>query len=159
MLLSLALALSLAVQSPCPPGQVIGVDQSRDYTITLCGGTVIGLRGVEPPLRNAVSDGNDPAHQHGGDILGGKDISPESLPYLASLLIGKRVNIVPDGYRIGDLQGRTYAYVYLDKQFVNAELIRRGYGYAERQGQHPMRAQFFALEEIAHRAKVGVWSQ
>lgn len=130
------------------------VDGGRDYTITLCGGSVVGLRGVEAPL-HAVPGGIDT-----GDILGDKDISPEALKFLAGLLVGKKVALVFDGYRMGDRIGGQYAYVYLpDKTLVNAEVIRRGYGYAERQGAHPMRVQFFALEDAAHRAKVGVWNR
>ena len=53
-----------------------------------------------------------------------------------------------------------YAYVFLpDKTVVNAELIRRGFAYADRQGSHPRRDEFVALEESARRQKVGVWNR
>jgi len=148
------LTLGFQQQSTCTAGQVTGVDAGRDYTVTLCGGLTVGLRGVEAPLRSI------PGGINTGDILGDKNVSPEALKFLGGLLLGKTVTLVYDGYRINDSIGRQYAYVYLaDRTLVNAELIRRGYGYADRQAMHPMRNQFFALEETAHRAKVGVWNQ
>ena len=94
-----------------------------------------------------------------GDILGGKDITDEALHFLSGLIVGKNITLVFDGYRIGDYGGRTYAYVYLaDKTLVNAEMIRRGFGYAELQRAHPMRDRFIALEAAARREKVGLWS-
>src|SRR4051812_11424766 len=47
-------ALLLQQQAACLPGQVVEVNRGKDYTLTLCGGTVVGLRGVEPPLHTAV---------------------------------------------------------------------------------------------------------
>jgi endonuclease YncB( thermonuclease family) len=163
--MSIALALAFVVslqQAPCQPGQVTAVHRGKDYTITICGVGEVALRGVEPPLGAAVSLGNldgNPGHQFGGDVLGDKDIGPEALQFLSGLVVGKKVTLVYDGWRVGDFGGRQYAYVYLpDKTFVNAELIRRGLGYADRQGSHPRRDEFLALEASARRAKVGVWA-
>ena len=75
------------------------------------------------------------------------------------LLVGQRVTPVYDGWRIGDLEGRRYAYVFLAGQdALNAQMIQRGYGYADRQGSHPRRDEFIALEAMARRLKVGVWA-
>ena len=158
MIASLALALSLVThlqQPPCQSGQVIAVDYLRDYTLNVCGVGEIALRGVEPPLRVAIGfAGRGPVS---GELLGGKDIAPQAMEFLKTLL-GKRVTLVYDGWRIGDSE-RRYAYVYLpDKSLVNAEIIRRGYGYAELQGSHPRRDEFIALETAARRAKVGLWA-
>ena len=153
MPITLAIALFAAIglqQVPCTPGRVTEVNRGKDYTITVCGVGVLGLRGVEPPLGSPAGF---------AEVLGQKDIGPEALQFLSTLLIGQRVTLRYDGFRIGDFGGRRYAYVYLpDKRFVNAELISRGFGYADRQGSHPMRNQFLALEEKARLAKVGVWS-
>jgi hypothetical protein len=147
---------------------VLDVAHGRDYTLTICDVGVVALRGVEPPLR--VADGLRPVI--GGaagvptpqfelpisGVLGGKDVGPDALAYL-SKFVGQRVTLVNDGYRIGDLVGRQYAYVYLPgKTFLNTEMIRLGFGYADRQGSHPRRDEFSALEAMARRAKVGVWS-
>ena len=90
-------------------------------------------------------------------MLGGKNIAPDVLAYL-SKLIGERVTIVFDGYRIGDREGRRYGYVSLAKKMINTEMIQLGFGYAAREGSHPRRDEFIALEALARRAKVGVWS-
>lgn len=161
-----ALILALLVQSACQPGQVLEVNRGRDYTLNICDVGVVALRGVEPPL--AVADGYPPLGRTppgigpnlpvSGEVLGNPDIGPQALQFLRELFVGKRVTISEDGWRIGDPGGRRYVYVFLaDKTLVNAELIRLGYGYADRQGSHPRRDQFIALEESARRQKVGVW--
>ncbi len=168
MLFSFALALTLATlqQTACQPGQVLEVARARDYTLDICGMGVVALRGVEPPLR--VADGffsvrpNPPGAEPNlvtsGEVLGNKDLGPQGIEFLRGLLAGKRVALIEDGWRIGDPPGRRYAYVFLpDKTHVNAELIKRGFGYADRQGSHPRRDEFFALESAARRGKLGVW--
>ncbi len=159
MLIALGFALlsviSIAQNVQCIPGQVMAVDHGRDYTLNVCGAGLVALRGVEPPLRSAVI-----AHAPigGGELLGGKNVAPDAAAFL-STLVGQRVTPVYDGWRIGDLEGRRYAYVFLaDKTLVNAQMIQRGYGYADRQGSHPRRDEFIALEAMARRLKVGVWA-
>ena len=152
----------------CKPDTVLAVAHGRDYTLTVCGVGVISLRGVEPPLRSAnvlirVTPGADeslPAGApHSAELVGGINIGPEAVAYL-SKFVGQRVTMVYDGYRMGDDGGRRYAYVFLrDKTFVNTEMIRLGLGYADRQGTHPRRDEFLALEASARRSKVGVWSE
>jgi endonuclease YncB( thermonuclease family) len=159
MLIALGFAfvsvLSTAQNVQSPPGQVIAVDHGRDYTLNVCGVGLVALRGVEPPLRSAVIA---QAPIGGGELLGGKNVAPEAVAFL-STVGGQRVTLVYDGWRIGDLEGRRYAYVFLaDKTHVNAQMIQRGYGYADRQGSHPRRDEFIALEATARRLKVGVWA-
>jgi len=136
--------------------------------LNICAVGNVTLRGVEPPL--AVADGYpplgrtppgaDPNLPISGDVLGDTDTGPQALKFLRELFAGKRVTIAEDGWRMGDPGGRTYVYVFLpDKTVVNAELIRRGYAYADRQGSHPRRDEFVALEERARRQKVGVWAR
>jgi endonuclease YncB( thermonuclease family) len=147
--------ISTAQNVQCAPGQVIAVDHGRDYTLNVCGIGLVALRGVEPPLRSAVI-ANAPIG--GGELLGGKNVAPDAVAFL-STVVGQRVTPVYDGWRIGDLEGRRYAYVFLaDKTLVNAQMIQRGYGYADRQGSHPRRNEFIALEATARRLKVGLWA-
>lgn len=156
-LISLAfLALIATAQTPqCKTGQVLGVEHGRDYVLNVCGAGLVALRGVEPPLRTAAVE-RPPVG--GGELLGGKNIGPDAIAYL-SRAVGQHVTFVYDGYRIGDREGRRYAYVYLpDKTFLNAQMIQRGYGYADRLGSHPRRDEFIAIEASARRLKVGVWS-
>ena len=70
------------------------------------------------------------------------------------------VTIVEDGWRMGDPPGRRYVYAFLpDKTLINAELIKRGFGYADRQGSHPRRDEFLALESAARRQRLGVFAE
>ena len=166
IVLTLILAAFLQ-QAPCKIGEVVGVERGRDYTLNICGVGVVALRGVEPPLgaahgfpplgpRMPSSEFNLPKS---GELLGSKDLGPQGVELLRELVTGKRVTIVDDGWRVGDPPGRRYGYVFLpDKRLLNVELIKRGYGYADRQGSHPRRDEFIALEEAARRQKVGVWS-
>ena len=146
-------------QTPCQTGQVIDVDRRRDFELNICGAGVVALRGVEPPL-GATHGGLPFNGAISGEMLGIKDYGPEAINFMLKLLVGKRVTLVADGWRIGDREGRRYAYVFLpDKTLLNAELIRHGYGYASREGSHPRRDEFIALEAAAHRQRVGVWSE
>jgi hypothetical protein len=155
--------IPLAQEVQCAVGQVLSVEHGRDYVLNVCSIGPVGLRGVEPPLRSA--DGL-PMRQVGpvgqgapvsGEVLGGKNIAPDAIAFL-SKLVGQRVTLVNDGWRIGDREGRRYAYVFLaDKSMLNIQMIQRGYGYADRQGSHPRRDEFIALENAARRNKLGVW--
>lgn len=151
----------------CKPSTVLEVAHGRDYTLNICGEGIIALRGVEAPLRTA--DGLMPMMRRGdthesmvgrptsGEILGDRNIGPQAIAFL-SKLIGQPVRLVNDGYRMSDAPGRRYAYVYLtDKTLLNAQMIQLGYGYAERQGFHPRRDEFIAIEAAARRSKAGVW--
>lgn len=154
----------------CKPDTLLAAAHGRDYTLTICGVGVISLRGVEAPLRSAdvlmpltigprLGESTPIAGPNSVELVGGINIGPEAVAYL-SKFVGQRVTIVYDGYRMGDGGGRRYAYVFLaGKTLLNAEMIRLGYGYADRQGTHPRRDEFLALEAGARRAKVGVWSE
>jgi hypothetical protein len=156
----------------CKPETVLDVAHGRDYTMTICGVGVISLRGVEAPLRSPdvlmplrigprTSEPNPESFvgPNSAELVGGHNIGPEAIKYL-SKFVGRRVTLVNDGYRMGDGGGRRYAYVFLpDKTLVNAEMIRLGLGYADRQGTHPRRDEFIAIEAGARRAKLGVWSE
>ena len=154
----------------CKPDTVLAVAHGRDYTLTICGVGVISLRGVEPPLRGADAlmpltigprsgESTAIAGPNSAELVGGNNVGPDAIAYL-SKFVGQRVTVVYDGYRMGDDGGRRYAYVFLrDKTFVNTEMIRLGLGYADRQGTHPRRDEFLALEASARRSKVGVWSE
>ncbi len=150
------LAFVSTAQTPqCKAGQVMGVEHGRDYILNVCGAGLVALRGVEPPLRSA-DVARPPIGV--GELLGGRNVGPDAVAFL-SKAVGQYVTLVYDGYRIGDLEGRRYAYVYLaDKALLNTQMIQRGLGYADRLGSHPRRDEFIALEASARRSKVGVWA-
>jgi endonuclease YncB( thermonuclease family) len=161
VVIALAAFISAAQTPQCQPGEVLGVEHGRDYVLNICDAGRVALRGVEPPLRTATVIGfrnEGGVTLTGGELLGDRDVGPEAIAFL-SAAVGQRVTLVYDGFRIGDLEGRRYAYVFLrDKTFVNAQMIQRGLGYADRRGSHPRRDEFIALEAAARRSKVGVWA-
>ena len=70
---------------------------------------------------------------------------------------GKRVRVEYDQQR-RDTYGRTLAYVYLENgTFVNAEIIRQGYGFAYTKYPFKYLDQFRQLEREARDAKRGLW--
>ena len=57
-----------------------------------------------------------------------------------------------------DKYGRTLAYVYLeDDTFVNAEIIKQGYGFAYTRFPFKYLEEFRQLEREAREAKRGLW--
>ena len=70
---------------------------------------------------------------------------------------GKRVRLEYDWER-RDKYGRTLAYVYLeDGTFLNAEIIRQGYGFAYTRFPFKYMEEFRKLEQDAREGGRGLW--
>ncbi len=81
----------------------------------------------------------------------------EASTFTRRLIDGKRVRLEYDQQRT-DRYRRTLAYVHLpDGTFVNAEIIRRGYGHAYTRFPFKHLDQFRRLERDARRAGRGLW--
>ncbi len=85
----------------------------------------------------------------------------EASRFTRNLLKGERVYLVVDPQqgerdRYGRLLG--YIYRYPDKLFVNAEIIRQGYGHAYPNFPFKHLARFRQVERFARQAKKGLWS-
>ena len=81
----------------------------------------------------------------------------EASAFTKRLVDGKRVRLEYDQQRT-DRYGRTLAYVHLpDGTFVNAEIIRRGYGHAYTRFPFKYLDRFRGLERDARRAGRGLW--
>ena len=81
----------------------------------------------------------------------------EASAFTRRLVDGKRVRLEYDQQRT-DRYGRTLAYVHLpDGTFVNAEIIRRGYGHAYTRFPFRHLDRFRGLEHDARRAGRGLW--
>ena len=81
----------------------------------------------------------------------------EASAFTRRLVDGKRVRLEYDWER-ADRYGRTLAYVYLpDGTFVNAEIIRRGYGHAYTRFPFEHLDRFRRLERAARTAGRGLW--
>lgn len=81
----------------------------------------------------------------------------EASAFTTRLVEGKRVRLAFDWERT-DRYGRTLAYVYLpDGTFVNAEIIRRGYGHAYTRFPFKYLERFRQFEREARAAGRGLW--
>ena len=81
----------------------------------------------------------------------------EAGAFTRRLVDGKRVRLEYDWERT-DRYGRTLAYVYLpDGTFVNAEIIRRGYGHAYTRFPFKYLERFRQFEREARAAGHGLW--
>ena len=81
----------------------------------------------------------------------------EASAFTKRLLEGKRVRLEYDQERT-DRYGRTLAYVYLaDGTFVNAEIIRRGYGHAYTRFAFRYMDEFRQFEREARNNRRGLW--
>lgn len=85
---------------------------------------------------------------------------PEASRFVEGLLAGERVRLVlePAGLT-HDKYGRALAYVYRasDELFVNAEIIRLGYGHVYTRFPFQHMEEFRALEREAREAERGLW--
>ncbi|MYB19547.1 MAG: thermonuclease family protein [Holophagales bacterium] len=83
----------------------------------------------------------------------------EASAFTKGLLEGKRVRLEYDQER-QDRYGRTLAYVYLtDGTFVNAEIIRRGYGHAYTRFPFRHMEAFRQFEREARDDRRGLWGE
>jgi endonuclease YncB( thermonuclease family) len=81
-----------------------------------------------------------------------------SEPSSGALLGGGRRDHIPDAER-KDRFGRTLAYVYLpDGIFLNAEIVKQGYGHAYMQFPFRYSEQFQGYEREAREANRGLWA-
>ncbi len=86
----------------------------------------------------------------------------EATEFLTNLLKGEKVYLLPvkDQFHMDEF-GRIIAYVYRapDGLFVNAEIIRQGYGHAYPKYPGKYTDKFLRLEQLAKQAKKGLWSE
>jgi len=83
--------------------------------------------------------------------------SEEATQFMKRLLEGQKVKLEYDKEKRGKY-GRLLAYVYLlDGTFVNAEIIRQGYGFAYTKYPFKYKDKFVALENEAQKNDRGYW--
>lgn len=135
----------LAGLKPCAVTRII----DGDTIVVSSAGRQLKVRliGVNTP---DVADPHDRAGRH----------RKEATRFATNLLKGEKVYLVFDKQteRL-DAYGRTLAYIYRapDGLFVNAEIVRQGYGRAYT--RHPFKhlKAFGRLERFAKHAKKGIW--
>lgn len=82
----------------------------------------------------------------------------EASSYLRKLIQGRTVLLKFDQNKT-DSYGRILAYVYLDALFVNAEIIRQGYGYAYTDYDFKYMEDFIMYEDMAAEDGLGLWKK
>jgi micrococcal nuclease len=85
-------------------------------------------------------------------------ISSRALQFNKELVGGKSVRLEFDSQKY-DKYGRLLSYVYCGETFVNAEIIKQGYGYIAISSPNTKYAeQFLRLEKEAREGKQGLWA-
>ena len=81
----------------------------------------------------------------------------EASDHLKKLLENQTVTLNFDETKT-DVYGRLLAYVYLGGEFINAEIIKNGYGYAYTRFPFKYSDDFTKYEQEARSKKIGIWS-
>jgi endonuclease YncB( thermonuclease family) len=142
--LSLAILAALAlVTSPVSAQRVDRVIDGD--TVAIAGVGSVRLIGVDSP---ETVDPRQPV----------QDFGREAAAFLRGLIGGKVVRLEFEQQRRDKYQ-RTLAYLYLaDGTFVNAEIVKQGYGHAYTQYPFRHMEQFRALERAARTDRRGLWA-
>jgi len=118
-------------------------------TILLENGEVVSLIGVDAPeIKHATK--------------AGAEMGKESAAFVRKLVEGKRVRLEfdPANANHKDNRKRTLAYVFLeDGTFLNAEIIKHGYGFTFPGFVHKYQSEFRRLEREARENKRGLWGK
>lgn len=135
------------VPGPAPSGEWRVVVRVVDGdTLVLDGDERVRLIGVNTP---ETKDPRRPVEYFG----------KEASAFTRRLAEGKRARLAYDQERT-DRYGRTLAYVYLeDGTFLNAEIIRQGYGHAYTRFPFRYADEFRTYEREARENNRGLWAQ
>jgi len=114
-------------------------------TIVLDGNEIVRLIGIDTP---ETKDPRKPVQYYGR----------EAYEFTKKLVEGKKVSLAYDLNK-KDKYGRTLAYVYLeDGTFLNAEVVKQGYGFAYRYFLFKYFDEFKQYEREARANEIGLWS-
>ncbi len=114
-------------------------------TIVLDGNEIVRLIGIDTP---ETKDPRKPVQYYGRDAY----------EFTKRLVEGKKVRLAYDLNK-EDKYGRTLAYVYLeDGTFINAEVVKKGYGLAYRYFPSKYFDEFKQYEREARENEIGLWS-
>lgn len=111
-----------------------------------------------------ILDGDEKVRLIGVDTPETKDprksieyFGEEGFKFTKNFVEGKKVRLEYDQTKI-DKYGRTLAYVYLENgAFLNAEIIKQGYGFAYIDYPFKYLEEFLSYEKQARESKIGLW--
>jgi endonuclease YncB( thermonuclease family) len=128
---------------PTPPVFYTVAEVLEPNILKLKDGPTVSLIGVSCPIDLHTDDSVTPMR--------------EAVAFTQGLLEGRRVRLEYETHLKTDSENRTLAYVYLENgPFLNAELIKRGYG-STTEYTFRFRRDFQSYEEIAENRGLGVW--
>jgi micrococcal nuclease len=114
-------------------------------TVVLDGNEIVRLIGIDTP---ETKDPRKPVQYYGR----------EAYEFTKRLVEGKKVRLAYDLNK-KDKYGRTLAYVYLENgTFLNAEVVKQGYGFAYRYFLFKYFDEFKQYEREARANEIGLWS-
>ena len=141
---SVALLCLIFVYSSHSQAQIVKRVIDGD-TLQLTNGEIVRLIGVDTPK---TKHPQKPVEYYG----------KEASAFTRKMVEGKAVRLKYDQQRKGKYQ-RTLAYVYLtDGTFLNAEIIKQGYGHAYTTIPFKYLEQFRKYEKEARNNKLGLWA-
>lgn len=133
-------------------------------TIVLETGEKVRLIGVDTPEVHESAKLHKDAERSARDVDTIRQLGKRASEFTKKLVEGKVVRVEYDqanahtGHK--DRYGRTLAYVYLkDGTFVNAEIIRQGYGNAYTKYPFRYMDEFRRLEREAREKRRGLWGE
>lgn len=148
----LAVACCLAGESPAQSSRDASSDRLLAVVRVVDGDTLV-VAGVGPVRLIGVDtpESVDPRRPVQG-------FGREAAAFTERLVAGRRVRLEYDWQR-RDAYGRTLAYVFLpDGTFVNAEIVRQGYGFAYTRFPFKYLDEFRRLEREAREHGRGLWA-
>ena len=152
LLLAVMFALFLMTVTPVP----LRAADSGTCIRAVDGDTlVVDLNGTREKVRLIGVDTPETVHPSKPVQHFGKEASA----FTKWMAAGKKVRLEYDGQK-RDRYGRLLAYVYLqDGTFLNAEIIRQGYGFAYTRFPFKYMDQFRQHEKEAREASRGLWAK
>jgi micrococcal nuclease len=114
-------------------------------TLILKGGRTVRLIGVDTP---EIHHAEVPVQRFG----------EEAAEFTRQMAEGFECTIEYESTEKYDHYGRMIAYVFVDGKLLNAEILRRGYGYAYTRYPFKRKAEFVQLEKEARERQYGLWN-
>ena len=157
--------LSVPLFSQAADFQIAWVKRVVDgHTLLLFGAERVRLIGVDTLEVNESKKLHRYAERSGKDIEAITALGRRATAFIKKIVDKKliRLEFDPNNYLIGhkDKYGRILAYVYLmDGTFLNAEIIKQGYGFAYTRLPFKYIEEFRRYEREARENKKGLWGE
>lgn len=113
-------------------------------TVKIETGETIRLLGIDAPETNHPD-------------LPEQKFGKEAKKYLSDRILNKICFFEYDKNNKYDVYNRILAFVYLDGNLINAEMIKNGYAYVYLKSKNKKTNEFLMLEDVARKQKKGLW--